>query len=249
MIIIVCFALAVLLDAASASAIDLEVEGRYWFTDLSAKAKVTNGSVIGTDVDFVNALGVDDKKNFWEARGAVRIGNHRIRYGFIPMEWTGSKTIDKTLTFNGKNYTGSTRVDTEIKLDYHRLGYEYDFINTLGNRLGVILEVKYFDANLRLRADSLKIDERQGATVPVPAIGVAGQLKLPLLFGLRAEATGLTLGNLGYLVDGDGGLFFKPIPFFVVEAGYRYFVLHISKTDDRGDFAVKGPYVAAKVEF
>lgn len=241
--------IAVFSFVAEASAVTLGVEGRYWFTDLKSNAKITNGSIIGTDIDLVNTLNVEKSNNFWEARAFVGAGSHKLRYGYSPMKWTGSKVLSQSVTFNGKTYTAATTVDTEIKLDYHRLAYEYDFIDALNNRLGLILEAKVFNTSARLRAAALGFNESKSAVAPIPTIGVTGQVGLPFLFSVGGEVTGVSLGSLGYLVDADGGINFSPLPLVTVSGGYRYFKMHASHGNDSADFALKGPFVMLRAAF
>jgi len=195
--------LAMLFAAQSADAI-VNVEGRYWFSNLDDKVKVSKGSVIGTDINLVDDLGVDDKKNFWEGRITLELGSHKLRYGFMPLEWKGSKNLTKSVTFNGQTFSASTNVNSELKADYHRLGYEYDIIDTLGNKLGVIFEIKYFDAKASLDAPGAGLSESADGKAPIPTIGVAAQVGLPFLFSVGGEVTGITVGSKGYMYDEIG---------------------------------------------
>lgn len=238
----------VILAGSSAFAL-VNVEGRYWFTSLDAKAKVSSGSVIGSDIDLVNSFGVDGKNNFFDGRIGFELGSHKIRYGFLPMKWDGTQVISQSVVFNGRTYSASTSVDAHLKIDYHRLGYEYDIIDALNNRLGVIFELKYFDTQSSLKASALGFDETKSLKAPVPTIGIAAQVGLPMLISLGGEVTGVTIGNKAYLFDGEAGLNIKPAPFITVSAGYRYFKLHLENNDDKGDFLLRGPYVMLKGNF
>ena len=131
---------ATLATAATASAV-VDVEGRYWFTNMDGTVQVSNGAV-GTELDIVDDLGMEDK-NFFEGRVTLELGSHKLRYGYMPLKWSGSTTLTESVTFSGQTYTASADVDSELNLAYHRLGYEYDFIDMLNNKLGVIVELKY----------------------------------------------------------------------------------------------------------
>lgn len=244
----VCAFLFVIFTGTSAFAL-VNVEGRYWFTNLDAKAKVSNGSIIGSDIDLVNTLGVDDKKNFWDLRLGLELGSHKIRYGYIPMKWDGTKAVSQSVTFNGKTYSAATPVESHMKINYHRLGYEYDFIDILNNRLGIILEAKYFDTSTNLKAPALGLNESKSLKVPVPTVGLTGQVGLPMLFSIGGEVTGVTIGSKAYLFDGEAGLNIKPAPFITVSAGYRYFKLHLEDKNNKADFLLRGPFVMLRGNF
>ncbi len=227
----------------------VKVEGRYWFTDLDSSVKVTEGNIIGTEIDVVDDLGVDDKKNFWEGRITLELGSHKLRYGYMPMKWDGQKTISQDIVFKGKTYTASTVVDSEMEIKYHRLAYEYDIIDTLDNRLGIIFEVKYFDINASLRDTTLVLDESESLDVPLPTVGVAVNVGLPFLLNVGGEVTGMTLGSYGYMVDAEAMVNFEPLPFVTLSGGYRYLKLHVAVDDDEGDFTLSGPYLVLRAGF
>ncbi len=247
--VVFLFATAFILFSGSRAYALVDLEGRYWFTDMDASLRISEGSVIGTDIDVVDDLGVDDKKNFWEGRITLELGNHKIRYGFTSFSWDGKKTITKSIVFAGKTYTASTSVESSLDIVYHRVGYEYDFIDTLDNRIGVILEVKYFDIDSALKASALGYDESESLGVPLPAVGVTVQVGLPFLLTVGGEITGITVGSQGYLVDGEAGVNFKPIPLLTITGGYRYLTLHVENEDDEGDFTLSGPYIMLRADF
>src|SRR3989344_8178691 len=149
-------------------------EGRYWFTSLDSKVQVTEPGLTGTQIDLVDTLGVDDKKNFWEARVDLNLGSHHLRYGYMPLSWDGQKTITQSINFDGKTYSASARVDSNLDITYQRLGYRYNIIDTLGNQLGIIFDIKLFDIEARLKTTG--IDESYSVTAPVPTIGLGAQI-------------------------------------------------------------------------
>jgi hypothetical protein len=244
------FSLALIFVHSQASAI-LKLEGRYWFTDLDGDLKVTESGIEGTDIELTDTLKVDDE-DFWEIRATLELGRHKIRYGFVQFEWDGENTLTETITFGGETFTITTFVATDLDIDYHRLGYEYDIIDTLDNRLGLIVEVKYFDIDASLEAPNEvpPIKESEAFAAPIPTVGVAFQLGLPFLFNVGGELTGITLGKYGYLLDGEAAVNFKPFPFVSISGGYRYLKL---KAEDEDDFEVdidlNGPFITLRAGF
>jgi hypothetical protein len=237
---------AVLFTGSTAHAL-LDVEARYWYTNLDDSIRFSNGSIAGTDINLVNDLGVDDKKGFAEGRITLELGSHKLRYGFMPMQWKGSKTLNQSIVFNGQTYTASTNVDTKAAVDYHRLGYEYDIIDLLDNRLGLIFELKYFDVDARLTSTGL--NEKGTLRAPIPTIGVAGQVGLPFLINVGGEITGISAGKNIYLVDAEAAINIKPAPFVVISGGYRIFKLHADKNSDLVDITLRGPFISLKADF
>lgn len=225
----------------------VNVDARYWFTDLDSNIMVSSGATAGTDINLVNDLGVEDKKGFVEGRITLELGGHSLRYGYMPLKWDGSKTVSTTITFGADTFTASTLVNTNLDVDYHRLGYQYNIIDTLDNHLGVIFELKYLDgtATLRSAADV----ETESISLPLPTVGVSAQVGLPFLFSVGGEVTGVTLGSYAYLVDAEAMVNLKPAPFVVISGGYRVLKIHAEKDLDRGDITVQGPFLNVRADF
>ncbi|HBG45567.1 MAG TPA: hypothetical protein DDW94_01095 [Deltaproteobacteria bacterium] len=242
------FAFMLVLFTGSMAFAVVDIEGRYWFTDLDGTVKVTEGGTSGTEIDLTDDLGVEDD-DFLDARITLELGSHKIRYGYMPLKWNGSKTTTQNIVFNGETYSASTDVQSELKMGYHRLGYEYDFIDTLNNRLGVIFEIKYFDGEASLTAPSAGLDETESFKAPIPTVGIAAQVGLPFLLSVGGEVTGMGIGSEAYIIDGEAMVNLKPAPFVVISGGYRIFKLHLESDDDLADLTVKGPFVMLRADF
>jgi hypothetical protein len=226
----------------------LEAEGRYWFPTLDANFRSSTAAVLGTNIDLVEDLGLDDSESFPEGRVTLNFGKHRLRYGFMPLEWDATDTSRSfSIDFNGKAYASNIAIDTTLKADYHRLGYEYDFIDVLNNRFGVIFEVKYFDFEAGLK--SSVFDEAESLKAPIPTLGLAAQFGLPGMFSIAGEVTGIGLGSDLYLYDAEAGVVLTPAPFVRISAGYRIFELHIEDDNDEATLTLSGPYVMLKADF
>jgi hypothetical protein len=222
----------------------VDLEGRYWITTIDDEIK---SGTTGTNINFIDDLGVDDKENFFDVRATLEFGSHKLRYGYMPLSWEGTKTITRDIVFAGQTFSASGTVNTELDVAYHRLGYEYDIIDALNNRLGVIFEVKYFDIDASL--SSTGVNGTASVKAPVPTIGIAAQAGLPFLLSVGGEITGMSLGSSAWIVDAEAGVNFKPAPFVVVSGGYRLLKLHLDYDDDLADISVQGPFVMLRADF
>jgi hypothetical protein len=240
--------LALTLSISTDASAWVEAEARYWFPTLDSNFQSSDLGVIGTNIDLVKDLGLDEDESFYEGRVTLNLGKHRLRYGFMPLEWDATDASRSfSIDFNGKNYASNIAIDTTLKADYHRLGYEYDFIDVLNNRFGVIFEVKYFDFEASLK--SSVFNEAEKLKAPIPTIGIAAQVGLPSLFSIAGEVTGIGLGSDLYLYDAEVGVVLTPAPFIRISAGYRIFELHIEDDDDEATLTLSGPYVMLKADF
>ncbi|MFQ5427381.1 MAG: hypothetical protein ACE5EZ_00215 [Thermodesulfobacteriota bacterium] len=236
------------LFSSNANAI-VDVEARYWFTNLDSNIEASSGNLIGTDLDLVSDLGLDDHENFPEGRITLELGNHRLRYAYTPLSWSGNTVSTTSINFAGQTFPVSSAISTDLQIDYHRFSYGYDFINTLDNRIGLIVEVKYLDGRVNLKDAAFGLDESTRLQIPIPAVGIGGQVAVPFLANIRAEVTGMSLGSMAYVLDGEANIGFHPLPFVNVSAGYRYLKFHVEKDDDIGSVSLSGPFVTISANF
>lgn len=239
--------LAVTVFASTEAGAAVDVEGRYWFTSLGTKISVTDAGVGGTEVDFTDDLGVDGNKGFLEGRVALELGPHRFRYAYMPMEWSATERIGTTVNFGGRTFAANTTVETNLKADYHRIGYQRDVFDFAGNHVGLILEVKYFDTEASLK--STVFDETESVRAPIPAVGASASFGLPFLFNIEGEITGMTLGSDIYMYDAEAALVLKPAPFVKLAGGYRILKFHVENDDDMAELSLNGPYLMIRADF
>src|SRR5438045_766049 len=86
----------------------VELEGRYWFSQLNSKIRVERNG-LGTDIDTKNDLGFSDS-GFPEGRATLQWGHNRLGFAYEPIDFSGDQTVSRTLLFNGRTYTLGTRV-------------------------------------------------------------------------------------------------------------------------------------------
>lgn len=249
---VVLAALAVLLVPGLAFAQLIELEGRYWFTDLTSSIKAESRSIPGTDIDFDEDLGLDADDSP-EARLTFFTGPFsRIRLAYTRLNFEGDKTLSRTVTFEGETFTANTRVASELELHYGRLGWLFQPVVLPGIlRFGGLLELKGFfiDASLRTRDVSPEVRESVRFPLVLPTIGLALDVTALPKLHLFAEASGLPAGDYGHIVDAEVGVRFIPIRFFSLSAGYRIFDIRAGDDDNFAKLRIFGPFVGASVRF
>ena len=129
MLTLLVAALVVLLAPDRPLAQIVELEGRYWFTDLDASLKVESNSLPGTRLDVGQDLDVDDA-NVPELRLTFSTGlNSKLRLAYLQGDFDGQATLDQTIRFAGTTFGTNTRVDTDLDLYYGRIGWTWQFPN------------------------------------------------------------------------------------------------------------------------
>jgi hypothetical protein len=228
----------------------VDVEGRYWFTDLDASTRVESGSIPGTRIDLGQDLRVDDA-NIPEARLTFSTGlNSKLRLAYLQGSFDGDTTLGQSIQFAGRTFAASTRVDTDLDLYYGRIGWTWQFVAVPGIfKIGPLLELKGVVVDATIRSPATGI--RESATLPMafPTVGAMLNVTPIAPLDLFVEVSGMAFGDFGHVVDAEIGLRFIPVRFFTVSAGYRVFDLRVSNDDDFAKLRLTGPFVGASFRF
>ncbi len=228
---------------------EVGARGMYWFPDLTANVKTTVGGVTG-EFDAKTDLGVGDK-DFPSGEAFVRIGNFHFRVGYTPVKFSGDKVLTEDVVFNGRTFSASSRVITNLDLKMLDGEFQYDLLRpdlvVASFNLGLILKVKYVDGKVDLASSG--VPEKKDFKAPIPMIGLAaGVGVLKNMVRADARVTGMSYGG-NHLYEGDAFASFAPFPFFRVQGGYRLIDLKIDEDDIVAKLKMKGPYVGAQFSF
>jgi hypothetical protein len=230
----------------------LELEGRYWITDLKGRIKVTEAH-LGTDIDFKRDLGIKDE-NFPEARLTWYTGpKSKIRLAYTQAGFEGDENVDRTIEFHGRTYTVGTRVETDLKVKYLRLGWAWQFID-IGKgavKLGTLLEGKGFWIKASLDAPDLSppVKESKKFLFGLPTIGVALDINPHKIVNIFGEVSGLPAGSYGYVYDAEAGIKLIPVKFLSIIGGYRIFDVKARDDPDYGKLRFHGPFGGVTLRF
>lgn len=228
----------------------VEFEGRYWVTDLDAKARVKE-SGIGEKFDFKSDLGVDNE-NLPEGRFYWHTGpNSKIRLAYTQAEFEGDETATQVIEFNGQTFNIGTRVVSGFDIRYFRLGWIWQFLNFLDDKikLGTAIEVKGINADVSLSAPAIPIKESEELWGALPTVGLALDINPINKLNIFAEVSGLGAGDYGYFFDAEVGIKFMPIKYFTILGGYRLINIKAEHDQDFADIKLSGPFMGATLKF
>jgi hypothetical protein len=226
-------ALVVLMVPAHAMAQIVELEGRYWFTNLDASARVESGSRPATRIDLDHDLDVDDA-NLPEVRLGLSTGpNSKLRLAYLQGRFDGQTTLGQTIEFGGTTFSANTRVDTDFDLYYGRLGWTWQFPVVPGIfKIGPMLDLKAVVVDATIRSPGTGLRESSLLPMVFPTVGVMMNVTPVRFLDLFAEVPGMSFGDFGHVVDAEAGVRFVPIRFLTISAGYRLFDARVSPGDD-----------------
>lgn len=227
----------------------VSVEGIYWLATLKAEGKFVDNN-IGERLDFVDDLGISDR-DLPAARLTFRIGeNHRLRLGYIRMDYDGKKTLRKDIEFAGKVYSFGEKVKTDLDIQQINLAWTWQFVNLIDDRLrlGTVVDLKFADIKAQVRSARLG-RESTDLTFALPTAGIAADALVSDRFGLFAEATGITAGKYGWLADAETGLRIRPVSNIGISGGYRVLFADVEYGGNSLDMRINGPFVGVSISF
>jgi len=239
-----------LLLPGSSLAFEIGARGYYWFPTLDGSVKVDEAAIIGTTIDFENDLGIEDE-NYPSVEVFLGAGKHHLSLMYTGIDYSGKRTLTRTITFNGKDYAINALVNSSIEYKMMDLNYQYDFLNLenilAGFSLGVVFQIKYLDGEVDLKTTG--IDEKEDFTLPIPMIGL--NLHMGLLADiLEARLRGTAIGYGGNAIyEFMADISWTPYPFLDIHGGYKTFVIDIDEDDVALDYDMSGPYIAVTVSF
>jgi hypothetical protein len=230
----------------------LEFEGRYWFTDLEGRVKVTEAD-IGTDINFKKDLDIKDE-GYPEVRLTWYTGKKsKVRLAYTQVGYDGDAIVQRTILFNGTTYNRGTRVLTDLDIKYVRIGWAWQFINIDNGliKLGTLLEGKGFWTKTTLEASNLvpALREKEKFVFPLPTIGAALDINPHEMLNIFAEGSGLPAGKYGYMYDVEAGIKLIPIKILSIMGGYRLLEFKAKDDPDFAKVRVHGPFVGVTVRF
>jgi hypothetical protein len=236
-------------DLFNAEDYSVEFEGRYWKPKMSGTVTLSDNG-IGAAINPVDDLGMDESKGFGEARLQVKfLEKNKFNFSYLPLKWTATKNVSKTIYFNGLTYPAGTQVESRLEARTFRGGYEYDFLVGEHGFLGVTADVLFSDTSMELKAASLGIDETARENLILPLLGLNSRLVIVKWVSVTAKVSGMYMGGYGHFLDGEASLDLNPIKYLGISIGYRYLKSHLNYRDDSSNLTLDGPFASVKLRF
>ncbi|MBI4845378.1 MAG: hypothetical protein HY810_02730 [Candidatus Omnitrophica bacterium] len=227
----------------------------YWMPTLDAKIKSSELSVIGTQIDIIDDLGLDDSEGIVNIKGSIDMPLLPELYvSYFAIDGSGSKNITNTLTYKGQTYSATNNISSKYDVTQFEGLLIFHLINTDIFRVGPLVGAKYFEVETELKDNTTGIIKTESVDGPVPVIGISAAVKFAEKFKLECLARGLSIeiDNVdAAMFDVDLGLHCDFNRFLRVSTGYRYFAIDAedSSNNDSVDIKFTGPYIGITGSF
>ena len=177
---------------------------------------------------------------------------HKFRFEYTPMKYEAVAVLRRNLVFNGILFPATVEVESEVKWNAFRFGYEYDFFYRDRGFVGLILEARSTDVEATLT--NVFDTEFVRARAPIPAVGLIGRGYVAPNISITGEFTFFKIPDFD---ENYGGRYFDLDIYGTVnftenvgvQGGYRSFdVIYKVELDD-GDLQIQGLYFGGVVRF
>jgi hypothetical protein len=227
----------------------LEFTGHDWFTQMGSRIRVEQNG-FGTDIDARKDLGMPDS-NFPQGAVEWRRGRSLLRFEYTPIDYTGDRTVTRTIVFQGQPFTVGTRVVSELEVQHLQLSWAYQFVNVHDGlfRIGPMVEADGFLMSGRLGAPDLGFQQTENLSAGLPTVGLAMDIRPHRAVDIYAQAAGMQAGAYGSFVGSNSGVKVRVWKYLLVTAGYRTFNLHVENSPDFAHLRLRGPFVGVGFHF
>jgi len=125
-----------------------------------------------------------------EFRGVIKAGRkHKLRVSHVVMQYNEAATLSREISFGGRTFPVSVPATADLKWEFWRLGYEWDFVASSRAVVGMITEIKVNKVNATLAASGYGSSVTD-VSAPIPAIGFTARAYPHRLFSVTTEFTG-----------------------------------------------------------
>ena len=235
----------------------VSIRADYWMPSLDAEVMSSELSLVGTQVDLVDDLGLDDSENIPALTGSIDLPLFpEILVGYFAVDSSASKLISKVINYKGVSYAASTTVSSSYEITHFEALLNFGLIKTEMADLGLLVGAKYFEIETTLTNTVSGVTQTESVEGPVPVLGVKGGVGLPGKFRIEGIGRGMVLevGDVdASLFDIDLGVHYDLNKFLRASVGYRYFAIDAEDTSnnvtDKAEIKFAGPYIGVTGSF
>ena len=170
----------------------ISLRADYWMPGLDAEVMSSELSLVGTQVDLVDDLGLDDSETIPAITGSIDLPLFpEILVGYFAVDSSASKVITKQIVYKGTTYAVSSNVSSSYDITHFEALLNFGLLKSEAADLGLLVGAKSFEIETTLT--SAGVTQSESVEGPVPVIGVKGGIGLPGKFRVEGIGRGLVL--------------------------------------------------------
>ena len=227
------------------------VEAKLWRPELDTSVEVSDDRLDGTDISLESDIGLDSKDDVPWIK--IWLGqSHRLTFTYMKLEFSGEENPDLNFNFGGERYSVSAEVETKLESTVYRIAWEADWWHSKSFRLGTIAGTEIFQTEVSVE-NSIVGEEKFDVDIPVPILGLQGELGLPVGFAVYGEVAGLYVGYgefEGGFIEWELGVKYRMLQGkFYAMIGYRSLGIKLEEDDEKAELELSGLIFGLGVSF
>jgi hypothetical protein len=240
-------------DPATGEKYHIEASFSWWNPTSDMSIASESLGIIGSTIDFKRDLALQDKTLPQLSVTLRPARRHKFRGELVPIKYTQSATLRRSIVFNGQLYPVNLPVNSSMDWKAFRMNYEYDFVTKNWGFVGFIMEAKYTD--VRVDLDSPFVSEFAHARGPIPALGGIARVYVVPNISINGDVTAFKIPDSidnryrAHYVDVDIYGTINVNDYVGGQLGYRSLDLGYKLKNDIGSFTLKGLYFGAVVRY
>jgi len=222
----------------------------YWFSDYSGELTYADVDVVGGTatikgerVDLVDELGLENEQAVPEVEVRWRPGEkHMLLLSWYGADYGGEKDLDTNIEFAGYEFQTQTKFETTYRIDRIKLVHQYTPLMSDMASLDLIWGAEYYMLTVGYEGTEVNtgqsVDGDEFLPMPIPVIGIGGNLYLPYGFGAYLNFSGMGIAYEDYeasYTDLDVGLTYD-YKYLHAGVGYRSLTTNLDVEEDDEEF-------------
>ena len=212
--------------------------------------------IIGTDVDLINDLGIEQHRLGKFDLVLKPAKKHRLKYQHLPIKYERDAfRVTREFIFNGQRYSVGLPVTTSVDFSSDSFSYEYDFLHFprffVGAGIGMKLTKVHVDLQSPIGAEFLK------QTAPIPAFNFSGRAYLTPNFSVDSEIAFFRIpSSLEEQIEGDGSYndfdlhaTYNFNKYVGGQLGWRKTTIFYTAENDSGDLKFSGLFFGGVIRY
>lgn len=241
----------------------IDLQGRYWFGQISGEVDADTRSIPGTDVDFEDNLGFERPTDpLIEGVLHAKLWKVLIRAAYTQVRFEEDVRLEESIRYKGLTFTVGDDIEAEALirfagLDVNALLVDVGNAQTIGLEVGVGIGLRYlsFYGSIEESLGGLRASTSRHGVFPV--VSACATVSFLNIFQIGIEAGGMKVPSFFWRIEGtflDAAVEARAYLFKYVYVcgGYRYILLK-SEWDFGADIEIAGRlqgfYVGVGVSF
>jgi hypothetical protein len=237
---------------------DYHIEASYawWNADPDLFVNSESLDILGTDIDLINDLGIEQHQ-LGKFDLVLKPGKkHRLKYQHLPIKYeTDAFRVTREFIFNGQRYNIGLPVSTSVNFSSNSFGYEYDFLHFPRFFVGAGVSMKLTNVHVDLQSPIGPEFFKQ--TAPIPAINFAGRGYITPNLSVDSEIAFFRIpSSIEEQIEGDGSYndfdihaTYNINKYVGAQLGWRKTTIFYEADRDSGDLKFTGTYFGGVIRY